>query len=62
MALNRNYVGLVSIGLGAYAIARRKIGIGPSVLIRPQFYITGFPALVLGVVLIGVGVLAMLLG
>jgi hypothetical protein len=59
MGLNHYYVGVLSIGLGAYAIAKRNIGVGPSVLIRPQFYLTGFPAVLLGVGLVGLGVLAL---
>lgn len=61
MELNRTYLGLLSIGLGAYAIAKRNIGVGPAALIRPQFYITGFPAVLLGVSLVGLGVLVLLL-
>jgi hypothetical protein len=61
MGFGRNYVGLLSIGLGVYAIVKRNIGVGPSVLIRPQLYITGFPAVLLGVALVGLGVLVVLL-
>lgn len=57
---NRYYVGLLSIGLGVYAIAKRNIGVGPSAWIRPQFYVTGFPAVLLGVALVGLGALALL--
>jgi hypothetical protein len=61
MGFNRYYIGLLSIGLGVYAIVKRNIGVGPSVLIRPQFSVTGFPAVLLGVALVGLGVLVVLL-
>lgn len=60
MGFNRYYVGLLSIGLGVYAIAKRNIGVGPSVLIRPQFSVTGFPAVLLGIALVALGALALL--
>jgi hypothetical protein len=60
MALNRAYLGLLSIGLGAYAIAKRNIGLGPSALIRPQFNLRGVPAILLGLCLVGLGVLVLL--
>jgi hypothetical protein len=59
VSLNRTYIGLLSIGLGAYAIAKRSIGVGPSPLIRPQFNITGIAALLIGVALVALGVLAL---
>lgn len=61
MGLNRYYVGLLAIGLGLYAIVKRNIGVGPSVLIRPQFSVTGFPAVLVGVTLLGLGVLVLIL-
>jgi hypothetical protein len=61
MVLGNKYPGLLSIGLGVYAIAKRKIGVGPPALIRPQFLVTGLPAVLLGIALVGIGVVLMLI-
>lgn len=60
MGFNRYYLGLLAIGLGVYAIAKRNLGVGPAAMIRPQFSVTGFPAVLLGIALVGVGVLVLL--
>ena len=62
MGFNSKYTAVLAIGLGVYAIAKRNIGLGPSVLIRPQFSVTGLPAVFLGIALVGIGVVMILSG
>jgi hypothetical protein len=61
MGFNSKYYGVLAIGLGIYAIVKRNIGLGPSASIRPQFYVTGFPAVLLGIALVGLGLVMMLI-
>jgi hypothetical protein len=55
-----HFVGLLAIGIGAYALAKRSIGGRPSLLIRRRFNVTGSTAVLLGVCLIGLGILLLL--
>jgi hypothetical protein len=61
MGFNSTYTGALAIGLGVYAITKRNIGLGPSVLIRPQFSLTGLPAVLLGIALVGLGAVMLLI-
>jgi hypothetical protein len=61
MAHNSYHIyGLVGIALGLYSVFKRKIGIGNGVSPRPQFFIVGLPAVLLGIAVIGIGVCLML--
>jgi hypothetical protein len=58
--LNSYHVhGMIAIGVGLYAIVTGKMGIGAATP-APQFYINGLPALLMGVVAVGLGAFLLL--
>lgn len=58
--LNSNHVnGAVAIGVGLYAIVKGKMGFG-ALNPTPQFYINGLPAILMGIVVVGIGAFLLL--